>query len=379
MPVRAQPAFVLLIAACIAAPSVSRAVEVETGTSEGIRVLTISGAFTSRDDPGRLARSLAAFRPDIVAFDSPGGNIYSAMSFGRTIRTHGATTVQVRGMECASACALAFLGGTERYAEPGSIGMHKTSFAGDYPLSAADAVSAVQSATADVLAYLGEMGVDPSLLQLALSYDSWDIRYLSGSEMAAFAVVTGDFRGAERMDAADLSAPVARRSPPSGGADRVTRIEDARHGFVRRPKGYAMIMAEPSASAREVRMLPNATPVAILGATDRWYRVRSGADTGWMHHTWLKVAEFHDAGFEAKHVQIKSFDNGGDARAYLARMPLPLDVYVATNGWLAVTLDGTFTDAQAGDVLARMKSADLIPADSFQTFGNTYMEKLCCD
>ena len=126
-------------------------------------------------------------------------------------------------------------------------------------------------------------------------------------------------------------------------------------------------------------MLPNGTPVSILGTMDRWYRVQSGSDNGWMHHTWVKVAEFHDAGFEAKHVQIKSFDNGSDAQAYLTSTPFPLDVYLATNGWLAVTLDGTFTDAQAASVLTQMKEAGLIPLDSFQTYGNTYVQKLCCD
>ena len=53
-----------------------------------------------------------------------------------------------------------------------------------------EAVSAVQQGTADVIAYISEMGADPGLLALAFSYDSSDIRYLSGSEMARFRVTT---------------------------------------------------------------------------------------------------------------------------------------------------------------------------------------------
>ena len=53
-----------------------------------------------------------------------------------------------------------------------------------------EAVSAVQQGTADVIAYIAEMGADPGLLALAFSYDSSDIRYLSGSEMARFRVTT---------------------------------------------------------------------------------------------------------------------------------------------------------------------------------------------
>lgn len=44
-----------------------------------------------------------------------------------------------------------------------------------------------------------------------------------------------------------------------------------------------------------------------------------------------------------------------------------------------MTLDGTYTDAEAETLLSRLKAADAIPSDSFQTFGNTYMQKLCCD
>ena len=38
------------------------------------------------------------------------------------------------------------------------------------------------------------------------------------------------------------------------------------------------------------------------------------------------VDQFHDAGFDAKHVQIKSFETGAETDAYLSRSPLALDV-----------------------------------------------------
>lgn len=368
----------LSLSAALMLPAATAAVEVETTTYEDIRVLTISGEFTPYDDPDSLARALVSFAPDVVTFNSPGGSIYPAMEFGRTIRRFGASTLQFRGMECASACALAFFGGVERFAEPGSIGMHKTSFVDEDTLSAGDAVSAVQSSTADVLAYLIEMGVDPGLLQLALRYESWDIRYLSGSEMADHRVTTGEPQTAARQPRA-TETPMARQPPASERADRLTAVQDARSGQVRRPKGYAAIMAEPSTDASEIRVLQNGEAVAILGTNDRWYRVRSGDYLGWMHHTWVKVDQFYDAGFEAKHVQIKSFDNGAAAEEYLRSSGMPLDAFIATNGWLAVTLDGTFTDPDAENILRSMKAGGRIPSDSYQTFGNTYMQKLCCD
>lgn len=91
------------VSALIGIAPAALAVEIETGTYDGVRLLTISGEFLPRENPAQLARALVTFDPDLVTFDSPGGNIYSAMDFGRALRTFGATTVQLRGNECASA------------------------------------------------------------------------------------------------------------------------------------------------------------------------------------------------------------------------------------------------------------------------------------
>ena len=73
--------------------------------------------------------------------------------------------------------------------------MHKSSFVGDHRLDIDSAVSAVQQITADVITYMIENGVDPAVLQLALRYESSDIRYLSLSEMQNYGVVTDGTAG----------------------------------------------------------------------------------------------------------------------------------------------------------------------------------------
>ncbi len=125
-----------------------------------------------------------------MTFNSDGGNVHAAMAFGRTIRALGLETVQLRAAECASACALAFVGGARRTAEPGSVGVHQSSFSGDAALNGHEAVAAVQAMTAEIMTYLIEMGVDPKLLQLSLSIPSSDIRYLTAGEMTQFGVTT---------------------------------------------------------------------------------------------------------------------------------------------------------------------------------------------
>ena len=75
------------------------------------------------------------------------------------------------------------MGGTVRFAETGSIGVHKTSFADTSAISVDDAISYIQRQTAETISYMTEMGIDPSLLQLSLRYEKDDMRYLSKSEM----------------------------------------------------------------------------------------------------------------------------------------------------------------------------------------------------
>lgn len=157
-------------------------------------VLVVSGEFEFADDPAALASEVKASGARLITFDSNGGNIHAAMAFGRVIRSFGLETVQIRSAQCASACALAFVGGVTRTAEPGSIGVHRSSFSGDAQIDGHSAVAAVQAMTADIMTYLIEMGVDPKLLQLSLSVDSSDMRYLTASEMAQFGVTSSTGR-----------------------------------------------------------------------------------------------------------------------------------------------------------------------------------------
>lgn len=187
-------------------------------SSDGIRFLIVSGEFGPDDRIDDFARAITEHGAVAVIFDSPGGNLYSAMEHGRVLRSLNIGTVQIRNMPCASACSLAFLGGVQRYAEPGSIAVHRNFFSDDFTGGRDEAVAAVQAVTADVLAYLKEMDVDPELLQLAFQYDSSDLRFLSGSEMARMRVTT--------EGNADRSPPIdsSRLAPGTAPATDVRRL-----------------------------------------------------------------------------------------------------------------------------------------------------------
>lgn len=188
-----------------------------------LRVLVVSGEI-SRDEPlEKFASAIAENNATLVAFDSSGGNVASAMALGRMIRLLGLNTLQVRRLECASACSLAFLGGVTRIAEPGSIGVHRTSFAPNAPINRDDAVAGVQALTADIISYLTEMGVSTDLLGFSLRYDQADIRYLSASEMQQLRVTTEEI----------ASLPPTTRDETATSEPTGSTVEDAAVGIVR--------------------------------------------------------------------------------------------------------------------------------------------------
>lgn len=181
-------------------------------------VLVVKGEFVFSDDPLALAKEASATGAKIVTFNSGGGNIVAAMAYGRAIRALGLGTLQLRSAQCASACALAFIGGSIRQAEPGAIGVHQSSFSPDSKLDGQAAVAAIQVMTAEIMAYFIEMGVDPRLLQLSLSVPSNDMRYLTAAEMDQYKITTSgalDVQSAAtgRAPAPNVSNPDATAKP----------------------------------------------------------------------------------------------------------------------------------------------------------------------
>jgi len=203
-----------IIAAAIALPEPANArLQFQTSASDERTIIIVSGEIEFADDLTAFEKIVQSSGAQVVTFDSIGGNPYKAMELGRLIRRHGLGTIQIRSGECASACALAFLGGTWRAAMAGAIGVHRSSFSSTSGITTDDAVSSIQALTADIMIYVSEMGADPSLLQLALQYDSDDMRYLSRSEMQKYRVTISSAEGP--ATAPRGAAPLPPRGSPA--------------------------------------------------------------------------------------------------------------------------------------------------------------------
>lgn len=358
---------------------------------DDIPFILVEGEFSFDDDLAAFTRLAISGAATFVTFDSPGGNVIKALQLGRLIRAAGMDTVQIRELDCASACAFAFLGGVNRQAAPGAIGVHKMSFSGGFT-DGQELAHSIQELTAQVMAYMREMGADPAVIELALAYDSDDIRYLSAGEMSRYRIVTNSSRSHAAPDPPPtLSTPSAsapRVAPPSeprpAHPQRTARpstaeIPIARSGVIRHPEGRVALRLRADAKAPPGAMLRNGTPVQILSSADQWYRVRVGRMTGYAHHSWVYADQFMRSAFDHRYIQVKSFRSFEAAASYVRASRLPLAAMVATNGWYAVTVDGPLPLEDAREMLARLKRYRIVPEDSFITYGNIYVRRVCCD
>lgn len=367
-----------LLAATMVSIGISDALELHSiDTDSGGKAIVVAGEFLSDDDITDFRKMAVSESANFVSFDSPGGNVLKAIELGREIRALDLDTIQLRSMECASACALAFMGGVNRFAEPGSIGMHKSSFSSGVDVKADDAVSSVQYLTAEIIQYMVEMGVDPSVLQLALRYDADDIRYLSKSEMLMYRIST----------VSDAPAPQARETggaasvppPSSDTTSPATMTADFATGRVHHPRGGASLKAEPETTASNDGYFLNGTPIEILEKADGWFRLKVEGQTGWMEISWVSVDGYVGGQTEDRYIQVASIEARSDAER-MARSRTPsLWVFETGSGLFALTLPSRYSLDEAKSSSRQLKSRHAIPSDSFIHYGNTFIKKVCCD
>lgn len=223
----------------------------------------VSGEFGANEPLNAFSNAVVSSGARVIVFNSPGGNVGTAIQLGRMIRAAGLDTLQVRQLQCASACSLAFLGGVRRVAETGSIGVHRASFDTNSGMSADEAVAQIQAGTAQVMSYMTEMGVDPKLMQVALSYDRSDMRYLSASEMAELRVTNV----AVSLPPVDTSLLPPR---PNTAPKKSTTSQETQNPA-------PVVRAKPSREQREAAD-PGPAPKSKTAARKSRYRTCSGID-----------------------------------------------------------------------------------------------------
>ncbi|QDC10464.1 hypothetical protein FHY55_14975 [Oceanicola sp. D3] len=130
-------------------------------------------------------------QPDRLWLHSPGGSVRDALQIGRLIREKGIDTAMDDGAFCLSACPYILMSGTERQVHADAkVGVHQSYYGQSTVLPAFLAVEDIQHSQAEVIRYLGEMGIGLGLMEHALSTPPDEIYILLPEELTKFSVAT---------------------------------------------------------------------------------------------------------------------------------------------------------------------------------------------
>ncbi len=166
----------------------------ETAEIDGRPVMRMLGTIAPGDGErvtGLLAERIAAAPATELFINSPGGSVDDALEIGRAIRRMDLATAIAAGDVCLSACPYLLAGGTTRSVDAaGSVGVHQHYFGENTVLPAFLAVKDVQRGQGRVMAYLDEMGIDPMVMQHALTTPPEEIYVLVPEELERYRLVT---------------------------------------------------------------------------------------------------------------------------------------------------------------------------------------------
>src|SRR5262245_32040170 len=133
----------------VTTPAVAAVITASEQTPDRPSVVVVEGSLAAFDED-QFAAKAASLSSAFVAFSSDGGSLVAGLRIGEAIRRKGFSTIVPGSRRCASACALAWLGGVERFI--GTSG--KISFHAAY--DSASGESGVGNAVVD--AYLSNVG-----------------------------------------------------------------------------------------------------------------------------------------------------------------------------------------------------------------------------
>jgi hypothetical protein len=151
-------------------PALAATITVRPQTPDRPIVIMVEGTLVAVDED-QFAAKTAPLSSAFVAFSSDGGSLVAGLRIGEAIRRKGFSTIVPDGRRCASACALAWLGGIERFiGADARIGFH----------AAYDSASGRESGVGNTLlnTYLTKIGLpyEAVMSQSRLGAYSADIR-----------------------------------------------------------------------------------------------------------------------------------------------------------------------------------------------------------
>jgi hypothetical protein len=208
-----------LLTAIIVAPQAVAAAEVSVIASEpnNPAIISVIGRLEFGDEKQFIKIALI-YSDAIVLFRSDGGNLHAGIELGRAIRLKGFKILVPDDVRCASACALAWLGGQTRFmSDRALVGFH----AAYMEKGGIRVETGVGNALAG--AYLNQLGLSSSAVEYITQADPQSMTWLTFNDAVAHGIDVRRFSFGEGNSRDQFSQ--SRDTPAPSG----TTLPDTKH------------------------------------------------------------------------------------------------------------------------------------------------------
>lgn len=174
--------------------------------------ILVTGDITVQDRDEFLIK-IAPFSSGVVMLDSRGGSAYAGIEMGKAIRMRGFTTWVPSGSLCASACAMAWLGGTRRL-------MGKNALIGFHSVYQIDNGKPIETGSGNALygAYLSQLGLSDRAIMYLSDAAPTSMNWLTPAQAESFGIALAVFD--------------PKPNGASSGAKQVASLDDRASDFI---------------------------------------------------------------------------------------------------------------------------------------------------
>jgi hypothetical protein len=211
--------FLIALLLLFAAPASAATITVVPAKGNTPAVVGVQGMLRSEDiEEFRL--NIANLSNAVVAFESDGGHLLAGIKIGEMIRLRGFATLVPPGARCASACAIAWLGGVQRFmGEPALVGFHAAYREG--PTGKAE----TGMGNALLGAYLNSLGLSEAAIAYITMAAPNEMTWLTLQEAARHGIEVRSLQA----NYATSATPATKRAEPK---QRVASIPEDTHGLL---------------------------------------------------------------------------------------------------------------------------------------------------
>jgi len=208
---------VLVIIGGLLALNGAQAANIEVKHLEAASALVMVEGDLELGDIEAFRSKVAALANATVAFRSDGGSLLAGIRIGMLIRVKNFITIVPEGLQCASACAVAWLGGARRFMGTGS----KVGFHAAY-VQKAGTTTESGPGNAVLGAYLDQIGLPEDAIVYITQAAPNAMKWLSLQDAAQHGIEVALLPPSEPVLASEPNAAASQEPPQSGLAGRAT-------------------------------------------------------------------------------------------------------------------------------------------------------------